>query len=146
MKLLVDTSVWSLALRRDCPPDAPEVRRLSAALEGGDDLFTTGLVMQELLQGFAAPGAEASIVDLGYVYDLSIRNGAAHVLVTMPHRGRPVYEFLETAGGGRVAGGIREHVLKVKGIEDVIVDFTWEPAWSVARVNDVGRKALGLVS
>ena len=63
----------------------------------------------------------------------------------MPHRGRPVYQFLETEGGGRVAGGIREYLLAVPGIEDVVVDFTWEPAWSVARMNDVGRKALGLV-
>ncbi len=90
--------------------------------------------------------AKASIVDLGYVYDLRIRNGTAHVLVTMPHRGRPVYEFLVTKGGGRVEGGIREHVLRIKGIEDVVVDFTWEPAWSVARLNDTGRKALGLTN
>jgi hypothetical protein len=26
--MLVDTSVWSLALRRDAPPDVPEVRAL----------------------------------------------------------------------------------------------------------------------
>jgi metal-sulfur cluster biosynthetic enzyme len=88
--------------------------------------------------------AEASIVDLGYVYDLRIRNGAAHVLVTMPHRGRPVFEFLVTRGGGRVADGIREHLLKVKGIDEVVVDFTWDPAWSVGRVNATGRRALGL--
>jgi len=63
VKLLVDTSVWSLALRRDSPPDAPEVLRLSAALRGGDDLFTTGLIMQELLQGFAGPHAQSSIAE-----------------------------------------------------------------------------------
>lgn len=63
MKLLVDTSVWSLALRRDCPPDLPEVRRLSGALLGGDDLFTTGLVLEELLQGFTAPHARDRIVE-----------------------------------------------------------------------------------
>jgi predicted nucleic acid-binding protein len=62
VRLLVDTSVWSLALRRDIPPETPEVRRLSEALRGGDDLFTTGLVLQELLQGFAGPRARDSIV------------------------------------------------------------------------------------
>lgn len=62
MRLLVDTSVWSLALRRDSPPEIPEVQRLSEALRGGDDLMTTGLVLQELLQGFAGPQARDSIV------------------------------------------------------------------------------------
>ena len=32
MTLFVDTSVWSLALRRDAPVDAPEVDALTAAL------------------------------------------------------------------------------------------------------------------
>ena len=54
MTLFVDTSVWSLALRRDAPVDAPEVEALAAALRGGESLVTTGLVLQELLQGFAA--------------------------------------------------------------------------------------------
>jgi len=34
MMLLVDTSVWSLALRRDVVADLPEVRHLEQALLG----------------------------------------------------------------------------------------------------------------
>ena len=63
MSLLVDTSVWSLALRRDAPPDLPEVQALAEALAGSDAVVTTGLVLQELLQGFAGPQAAASIVE-----------------------------------------------------------------------------------
>jgi predicted nucleic acid-binding protein len=62
MNLLVDTSVWSLALRRDRPADVPQVRRLRAALEHGEALFTTGLILQELLQGFDGPKARAAIL------------------------------------------------------------------------------------
>ena len=62
MKLLVDTSVWSLALRRDGSPDLPEVRLLLRALDGESELYTTGLVLQELLQGFSGPAARESIV------------------------------------------------------------------------------------
>ena len=36
MSLLVDTSVWSMALRRDSPADLLEVRALADALEAGD--------------------------------------------------------------------------------------------------------------
>jgi predicted nucleic acid-binding protein len=62
MTLLVDTSVWSLAFRRDAPVSGPEVLALQAAIGGGDSIVTTGLVLQELLQGFAGPRARVDIV------------------------------------------------------------------------------------
>jgi predicted nucleic acid-binding protein len=61
--LFVDTSVWSLAFRRDQRSPAPEVRALRNALEGGDTVITTGLILQELLQGFAGPKARKDIID-----------------------------------------------------------------------------------
>ena len=63
MSLFVDTSVWSLALRRDQVSAAPEIQTLRDALEGGDTVVTTGLVLQELLQGFAGPRARKEIVE-----------------------------------------------------------------------------------
>ena len=63
MTLLVDTSVWSLALRRDAPAGAPEVGALVRALESGEAIFTTGLILQELLQGFSGPKARSQILD-----------------------------------------------------------------------------------
>jgi hypothetical protein len=54
MTMLVDTSVWSLAFRRDAPVSGPEVLTLRAAFDGGDAIVTTGLVLQELLQGLLA--------------------------------------------------------------------------------------------
>ncbi len=62
MTLLVDTSVWSLALRRDQASDTPHVRALRDALEGEEIVVTTGLVLQELLQGFAGPRARKDII------------------------------------------------------------------------------------
>ena len=63
MELFIDTSVWSLALRRDGPTGEPAVRRLRDALEAGEGVFTTGLVLQELLQGFGGPTARDAIVE-----------------------------------------------------------------------------------
>ena len=62
MELFVDTSVWSLALRRDVKSPEPAVERLRQALETGEGVFTTGLVLQELLQGFSGPKARDAIV------------------------------------------------------------------------------------
>ena len=61
--MFVDTSVWSLAFRRDQVSSIPEIQALRNALEGGDTVVTTGLVLQELLQGFAGPRARKDIVD-----------------------------------------------------------------------------------
>ena len=63
MSLLVDTSVWSLAFRRDAEPGVTEVQALVHALEGADQVFTTGLVLQELLQGFAGPKARSQLIE-----------------------------------------------------------------------------------
>ena len=63
MTLLVDTSVWSLALRRDQDAPVAQVAALRAALEGDDIVVTTGLVLQELLQGFAGPKARSDIIE-----------------------------------------------------------------------------------
>ena len=60
--MLVDTSVWSLALRRSAPSRAPEVATLQASLERGDIVVTTGIILQELLQGFQGPTARKQII------------------------------------------------------------------------------------
>ena len=73
MSLLVDTSVWSLAFRRDTPLGSPEVSALRAALQGGEQVFITGLVLEDVLQGFAAPNKRVPLdalnvdLDLGHV-------------------------------------------------------------------------------
>ncbi len=63
MTLFVDTSVWSLAFRRDVVPDVPQVTALKQALQSGQQVVTTGLVLQELLQGFSGPKQAEALVE-----------------------------------------------------------------------------------
>ena len=63
MTLLVDTSVWSLALRRSPISRAPEVSLLTASLQRGDLVAMTGLILQELLQGFQGPSSRRKIIE-----------------------------------------------------------------------------------
>jgi len=63
LTLFVDTSVWSLALRRDSPAAVPEVQALIRAIEAGETIVTTGLVLQEILQGLSGPKARADVLD-----------------------------------------------------------------------------------
>ena len=62
MNLFVDTSIWSLALRRDIAPKIPALAFLRRALEGDAAVFTTGIVLQELLQGVRGPKGRDAIV------------------------------------------------------------------------------------
>jgi predicted nucleic acid-binding protein len=63
LSLFVDTSVWSLALRRNSPSAVAEVQALTRTIEAGETIVTTGLVLQEILQGFSGPKASAEILD-----------------------------------------------------------------------------------
>lgn len=63
MAILVDTSVWSLAYRRDSPPDSPHVRMLHRSLVGGDHVVTTGVVLLELLRDFVPERARRTILN-----------------------------------------------------------------------------------
>jgi predicted nucleic acid-binding protein len=79
LNLFVDTSVWSLALRRDSPAAQPEIRRLQAALESGESVYTTGLILQELLQGFSGPRARDRIVDRFATLPLIVPDRQDHI-------------------------------------------------------------------
>ena len=79
MNLLVDTSVWSLAFRRDAPPRCPEVTTLAQALGTGGPVFTTGIVLQELLQGFSGAKARDKIVSRFAALPLVVPDRQDHI-------------------------------------------------------------------
>jgi predicted nucleic acid-binding protein len=79
LTLFVDTSVWSLVLRRDEPADSAPGRALIRALETGERMVTTGLVLQELLQGFYGPKAQEQIVDRFSAIPLIVPDREDHI-------------------------------------------------------------------
>lgn len=79
MNVLVDTSVWSLALRRSPVPPLPEVVLLGDCLERGDLVVTTGLILQELLQGFSGPAQARRIVSEFSLLPFIVPETADHI-------------------------------------------------------------------
>ncbi len=63
MNILVDTSVWSLALRRKKVPELPEIKALHHILREPNKIVTTGFIVQELLQGFSGPKSCELIIE-----------------------------------------------------------------------------------
>ena len=85
MSVLVDTSVWSIALRRDHPPARREIETLRAAIERGDACLL-GIILQEVLQEFPSSDRTRRLVEHlspfpilalhrgDYIYAVEIRN------------------------------------------------------------------------
>lgn len=55
MSVVVDTSVWSLVLRRGTPTSDPQVQKLTSILRQGQPVALLGVVLQEILQGIRDP-------------------------------------------------------------------------------------------
>ena len=79
MTLFVDTSVWSLAFRRDATSSSVEVLALRQALEGDDTIVTTGVILQELLQGFSGPRARKDIIERFSALPLLVPDRQNHI-------------------------------------------------------------------
>lgn len=87
--------------------------------------------------------ADINVVDLGLVYDVRVRGETVHVLMAMPHRGRPRLGYFAYGSGGNSVP-VQQRLLKVPGVKKVIVEQTWEPGWSSNRLTEEGRRKLGL--
>jgi len=79
VNFFVDTSAWSLALRRATLLDDPLVERLRRALESGEAVFTTGLVLQEILQSIRVPAQRAALVERFAALPLLMPDRADHI-------------------------------------------------------------------
>lgn len=79
MTLFVDTSAWSLTLRRDTAAPAPVVSALVEALGQGVEIVTTGLVLQEILQGFSGPRFREAIIERFATVPLIVPDRRDHV-------------------------------------------------------------------
>ena len=87
--------------------------------------------------------ADISVVDLGLVHDIRVTGDTVHVVMAMPHRGRPRLGYF-THGSGGNSKPVEPRLLKVPGVKKVVVEQTWEPGWSSNRLTDEGRRKLGL--
>jgi predicted nucleic acid-binding protein len=62
MTILVDTSVWSLSLRKDHPINHPAVKKLQNLLLETQNIVLIGIILQEILQGFKQDSTFSKII------------------------------------------------------------------------------------
>lgn len=91
--------------------------------------------------------ADINVVDLGLVYDVRMRGDVVTVVMAMPHRGRPMLGYFVDGSISvhpTFSMPVRERLMKVPGVRQVVIDQTWHPGWSSNRLTNIGRAKLGL--
>ncbi|MDO5672258.1 MAG: PIN domain-containing protein [Actinomycetaceae bacterium] len=106
MIILVDTCVWSLAFRRDTPSDHVAVRVLERVLTGSDIVVTTGIIVQELLQG-ALPSKARGLIE--------------QRLLTLPLLHPTVEDHVKAAG---LRNTCRKHGIQLGTIDALIMQLS----------------------
>ncbi len=98
----------------------------------GEDLVAR---VKEALCAVIDPELGYNIVDLGFVYDVSVDGGAAHITMTATSRGCPATAFLKE--------GVADCALQVEGVASVDVTMTFEPPWQPGMISPEVKASLG---
>jgi hypothetical protein len=81
VNIVIDTSVWSLVLRRDRVDERQEhVRTFRACIEAGHGLFLLGPILQELLDGLRSPKQFARLLSVLEPFPLAPLGGETYIL------------------------------------------------------------------
>ncbi len=88
----------------------------------------------KLLNMVIDPELDVGIVDLGLVYDATIKKGIATVTMTLTSMGCPA--------GPEIMRRVEVEMGKYEGIKDVKVELVWEPVWGPDRIHEDIREVL----
>ncbi len=93
-----------------------------------DDVF-------EALREVEDPELGMDVVDLGLVYDVAVEGERVKVLYSLTSMGCPAGQMIEE--------GIRDSVMRIKGIEQVDAELTFTPPWTPDMMSDDAKFVLG---
>lgn len=94
------------------------------------------LAITKALTTILDPELFVSIVDLGLVYDIAIKDGAVKITMTLTTIGCPLFQTIESE--------VKEKVLAVPGVAAVEVDLTFSPPWDISRLSEKAKAELGM--
>ena len=94
--------------------------------------------VREALRVVIDPELGHNIVDLGFVYDISVADGAVRIVMTATTAGCPAIRFIEE--------GVANAAARVPGVGTVDVIMTFEPPWAPARIAPAVRASLGFAA
>jgi len=97
--------------------------------------ITDELVLETLRQ-VIDPEIGCNIVDLGLVYRIAYAAGTLTVTMTLTTPGCPMHDS--------IAEGVRNILLTLEGVTDVIVEIVWDPPWRPSMMTETARALTGV--
>jgi ring-1,2-phenylacetyl-CoA epoxidase subunit PaaD len=89
----------------------------------------------DALAGVADPEIPAvSVVDMGMVRDIRVEGAAVSVRILPTFTGCPAVPIIRA--------DVTQAIATVPGVDDVTVDFTFDPPWTTDRITADGRRKL----
>ncbi len=91
------------------------------------------------------PELKLNVVDLGLIYDVAIGPDPDST-PAWPRQWVRISMTLVTAdspGSGLIFEQVRNRLAGIPDISHIDVDLVWEPAWSVDRISEEGKRQLG---
>lgn len=94
--------------------------------------------IRDALRVVIDPELGENVVDLGFVYDISVTGGTVRITMTTTTPGCPAIHFLKEAAENSVAW--------VPGVDSVDVAMTFDPPWTPSRIKPAVRASLGFAA
>ena len=95
-------------------------------------------MVRDALRVVLDPELGHNIVDLGFVYDITVLDGVARITMTATTPGCPAAGFLKA--------GVASSARQVPGIRSVEVDMTFDPPWTPSMIAPDARASLGFAA
>ncbi len=93
-------------------------------------------IVRTALRQVVDPELDCNIVDLGLIYDITIRGSFVAVTMTLTTPGCPMHES--------ISWGVEAAVRNLAGVEDASIAVVWDPPWNSAMMTEAGRERLGM--
>lgn len=95
--------------------------------------------VEKVLKKIPDPEIGVSLWDLGLIYNVDIdkKTGKVTVLMTLTTIGCPLFSL--------IAEPIKKEVGKIAGVKKVGVELTFDPPWTVERMNKKAKQQLGFI-
>jgi len=96
-------------------------------------LVTTEQVW-DALRNVTDPEYPLSIVDLGMVYGVTVRDCDVHIDMTFTAIGCPAIDM--------IISDVKESARKIPGVNKLEVEVVWSPPWTKDKISQRGREIL----
>ena len=95
---------------------------------------TDPMKVREFLKTVEDPEFEIDVVNLGLVYDIKVNGNKAEILMTLTSMGCPTAPLIDDR--------VRKAAMLADGIDEVEIEWTFEPPWGPEMITEEGRDNL----